>query len=151
MLWMEPMTVLSIQRPSNAETDVLPLYYVETMEVRENITKILYVICHMSPIWFSICLPKKLLAAARSLVTGQTLWYQDISVSNHFGTNVSSPKCPDQFGISAEVSPDTLASVPKCLQPLRHWYRIVHTLCNHLNGNNSDLYNTRFHRYAHVR
>ena len=44
------MTVLSIQRPSNAETDVLPLYYVETMEVRENITKILYVICHMSPI-----------------------------------------------------------------------------------------------------
>ena len=49
-----------------------------------------------------------------------TLQYQDTSVSNHFGTSVLGPKCPDQLGISAEVSPDTSASVPKCLQPLWH-------------------------------
>ena len=44
----------------------------------------------------------------------RTLRYQDTSGSNHFGTSVLGPKCPDQFGISAEISPDTSAAVPKC-------------------------------------
>ena len=64
----------------------------------------------------------------------------DTLVSNHFGTSILCPKCPDQFGISIEMSPDTMASVPKCLQPLRHWYRNVHS-----------LEQAFFYGYAHVR
>ena len=70
-------------------------------------------------------------------VTGGSTW-----VTGHFSPKTFryqrfGSKCPDQFG-SAEVS--TLASVSKCLQPLRHWYWNVCTLRTHLNGDDSDLY-----------
>ena len=59
----------------------------------------------------------------------RTLWYQDTSVSNHFGTSVFGPS-----GLTNSVP------VPMCLRTLRHQYRNV---SGHF-GTGSEVSSTTF-------